>query len=175
MKLLIAARLQKFSAPQSMGVVTDTRYVRCFWPALDRPTRLFAPGSSGIEVIGSSRNVVFPAGTVHLDYYPDAFYPAEQALRAYWAERGKFRTFVNLTEDEAAVWQAAYDAAVATLPATAAVHTTPQDCHFWRKRLAVQKLRRTWMLSRADVRDFLQGTLTKEQIEARVVDNEEPE
>ena len=55
--------------PGALGVVTDTRYVRCFWPALDQPTALFADGSSGIEVEGppTPRNVVFPPGTKFLN------------------------------------------------------------------------------------------------------------
>lgn len=67
---IIGARLQRFTAPGSMGVVTDTTYRQCFWPALDRPTALFAEGSSGIQVQGppTPRNVIFPAGTVFLDY-----------------------------------------------------------------------------------------------------------
>jgi len=65
MREIIGARLQGFAAPGSMGVVRDTRYVRCFWPKLDRPTALFAAGSSGIEVEGppTPRNVIFPSDT----------------------------------------------------------------------------------------------------------------
>lgn len=54
--------------PGSMGVVKDTRFIRCYWPSLDQPTALFAAGSSGIEVQGppTPRNVVFPDGVVFL-------------------------------------------------------------------------------------------------------------
>lgn len=52
----------------ALGVVKDVRFVRCLWPRLDRPTALFAEGSSGIEVMGppTPRNVVFPPDTVFL-------------------------------------------------------------------------------------------------------------
>lgn len=114
-----------------MGVVTNTRFVRCYWPKLDRPTRLFAEGSRGIEVLGSARNVWFPDDTVWLDYFPDAFYPAERAvLGAFQNLRG----LVNLTEAQAAIWQEAYDAAVATFPPTHAVHSSPRDCLFLRHK-----------------------------------------
>ena len=69
MTVIEGARFQPFGLPGSMGVVVNTRYVRCFWPKLDRPTALFAAGSSGIEVEGppTPRNVVFPPGTVFLN------------------------------------------------------------------------------------------------------------
>ena len=56
------------TAKGSMGVVKNTRYVRCHWPRLNQPTALFADGSSGIEVQGppTPRNVVFPDDTVFL-------------------------------------------------------------------------------------------------------------
>jgi len=68
MTTIVGARLQQFTAPGSMGVVTDTRYVGCYWPRLDEPVALFAAGSSGIEVQGppTPRNVIFPSGTVFL-------------------------------------------------------------------------------------------------------------
>lgn len=54
-----------FSLPGRLGVVRDTRFVRCYWPALDAPCALFADGSGGIEVQGppTPRNIVFPPGT----------------------------------------------------------------------------------------------------------------
>lgn len=68
MNVITGANLRSFTTPGSMGVVTDTRYVRCIWPALDAPVSLFAEGSSGIEVQGppTPRNVVFPVGTSFL-------------------------------------------------------------------------------------------------------------
>lgn len=68
MKVIIGTNLTTFTKPGSMGVVNDTRYVRCYWPSLDNPVALFAEGSSGIEVQGppTPRNVVFPEGTVFL-------------------------------------------------------------------------------------------------------------
>lgn len=122
MRILIGHRI---TGP--LGVVTDTRFVRCYWPRLDKPTRLFDEGSKGIEVLGSARNVWFPDDTVWLDYYPDALYPAEQAvLKAFPRLRG----LVNLTDEQAAIWQEAYDAAVATFPPTHAVHSSPRDVLF---------------------------------------------
>lgn len=52
-----------------MGIQVDVIYRRCFWPVLPRPTRLFAQGSSGIEVEGppTPRNIIFPPGTVFLN------------------------------------------------------------------------------------------------------------
>lgn len=66
---VVGARLQRFNTRGSMGVVTNTRYIRCFWPVPSRPTRLFAEGSSGIEVEGppTPRNIIFPPGTVFLN------------------------------------------------------------------------------------------------------------
>lgn len=66
-----------FNTKGSMGVVKDTRYIRCFWPVLDQPVALFAEGSSGIEVEAppTPRNVLFPPGTVFLNgTRDDAFY-----------------------------------------------------------------------------------------------------
>lgn len=120
-----------------LGIVTDTRFVRCYWPKLDEPTRLFSDGSKGIEVLGSARNVWFPDDTVWLDYYPDALYPAELAVRAAFPNN---LVMVNLTDEQAAIWQAAYDAAVVTFPATHAVHSTPRDCLFLRHKELISLL-----------------------------------
>lgn len=66
--IITAQNFHDRTAPGSMGVVTNTRFVRCYWPPLDQPSALFAPGSSGIEVQGppTPRNVVFPGDTVFL-------------------------------------------------------------------------------------------------------------
>lgn len=68
-RVIRGANFFKFKKSDSMGVVTDTFYDRCFWPALDRPTALFAPGSFGIQVAGppTPRNVIFPPDTVFLN------------------------------------------------------------------------------------------------------------
>jgi hypothetical protein len=67
-KLLFEASLRDFAERESLGVVNDMIFVRCFWPQLDTPTPLFADGSSGIEVAGppTPRNVIFPPDTVFL-------------------------------------------------------------------------------------------------------------
>lgn len=69
MEEVIGQRLQKFNTPGSLGVVKDTRYIRCFWPLLDLPFSPFAEGSTGIEVEGppTPRNILFPPGTVFLN------------------------------------------------------------------------------------------------------------
>ena len=96
MKLAIGIRLQGFTAPGSAGVVTDTLFVNCYWPKLDRPTRIFAAGSSGIKVMGTTpRNVWFPDDVEFLTYYPDALYPAEQAITALVKAIGGKRRIVR--------------------------------------------------------------------------------
>ena len=120
-----------------LGVVTDTRYVRCYWPKLDRPTRLFVEGSAGIEVLGSARNVWFPDDTVWLDYHPDALYPAEMAVKAAFPN---LIGLINLTDEQAVIWQAAYDAAVATFPPTHTIHSSPRDVLFLRHKELISPL-----------------------------------
>lgn len=112
-----------------MGVVTDTRYHRCYWPRLNAPTELFAPGSKNIVVDGpgTPRNVIFPPDTQFPPYYPDALYPAELAWRSAFPGRAGI---VNLPKAEADVYIAAYGKAAATLPPTATLHKTRKDCHF---------------------------------------------
>lgn len=62
-----------FHAQACLGVVKNVRFVRCFWPTLDRPVALFSHLSSGIEVMGppTPRNVVFPPDTVFLPQESD--------------------------------------------------------------------------------------------------------
>ena len=81
---VVRARLQKFSAPGSLGIVQNTRYLHCFWPSLDKPTALFATGSSGIQVMGppTPRNVIFPDDTVFLDRPDPAGGTSKFATRA---------------------------------------------------------------------------------------------
>jgi hypothetical protein len=68
-KTITGARLQGCRAEGCMGTVKDTVYIKCFWPVLDAPMKLFAEGSTGIEVEGppTPRNIIFPAGTVFLN------------------------------------------------------------------------------------------------------------
>ena len=131
--LAIGIRMQGFTQPGSAGIVTDTLFVNCYWPKLDRPTRIFAPGSSGIKVMGTTpRNVWFPDDVVFETYYPDALYPAELAVKA--AFPFKRVGLVNLSPAEAQVWLDAYNAAVATFPPTHTVLTTPRNTNFLRHR-----------------------------------------
>lgn len=75
--VITGKRFQRYTEPESMGVVTNTTYVRCFWPVSDVPVELFAPGSSGIIVIGppTPRNVLFPDDTQFVNgTRPDCFF-----------------------------------------------------------------------------------------------------
>lgn len=152
--LIIGARLQIFTAPGSMGVVKNVRFVNCFWPKLDRPTRIFADGSSGIEVLGTTpRNVWFPDDVVFLPYHPDALYPAEQAVfKAFPFRRG----LVNLSPVEAQIWQEAYDAAVASFPLTHAVYDTQRASNFLRHY--EEKSRTEKALAQDSVNTYADGT-----------------
>ena len=160
MNVIIGGDFRAFSTPGSMGVVTDTRYIFCYWPALEKPVSLFADGSSGIHVLGSSRNIVFPAGTVFETYYPDALYPAELAVKAL----GRLKKLINLNADETAAWLSAYDAAVASFPATHAVHSSKSDCFFLVE--TVNKSRYVAELSVKEADDLVTGVVTKESLSA---------
>lgn len=130
--LFIGHRLQGFKTPGSMGVVRDATFINCFWPKLDRPTRIFAEGSSGIKVMGTTpRNVWFPDDIEFLPFYPDALYPAERAVREAFPG---VRALINLSPAQAQVWKAAYDAAVASFPPTHTVLETRRDVNFLRHR-----------------------------------------
>lgn len=138
MKLAAFIRLQGFTSPGSAGVVTDTLFVNCYWPKLDRPTRIFAPGSSGIRVMGTTpRNVWFPDDVIFESYYPDALYPAEQAVKA--AFPFKRTGMVNLSPAEAQVWWDAYNAAVASFPPTHTVLQTPRNTNFLRHKQEISR------------------------------------
>ena len=125
-------RLQGFTADASAGIAKGFLFINCFWPKLERPTRIFKAGSSGLKVMGATpRNVWFPDDTEFLDYYPDALYPAEQAVfKAFPFRRG----LVNLSPVEAQIWLDAYNAAVASFPGTHSVFSTVRDCNFLRYR-----------------------------------------
>ena len=138
MNLAIGIRMQGFTQPGSAGVVTDTLFVNCYWPKLDRPTRIFADGSSGIKVMGTTpRNVWFPDDVEFMTYYPDALYPAEQAV--FKAFPFKRIGLVNLSPAEAQVWWDAYNAAVTTFPPTHTVFETPRNTNFLRHKEEVSR------------------------------------
>lgn len=67
-KTITEGRFQGVKA-LGMGVVTNTNYVRCFWPRFDEPTELFDVGSSGLTVEGppTPRNILFPLDTVFIN------------------------------------------------------------------------------------------------------------
>jgi len=141
MKVTAFTRLQNVSlvpgiapnAPGCWGVQNDMLFLFCYWPKLDRPTKLFADGSTGIKVMGRTpRNVWFPDDVEFLDYYPDALYPAEQAVFAAFPYRG--RALINLSPAEAQVWLDAYNAAIATFPPTHVTHPTTRNSNFLRHK-----------------------------------------
>jgi hypothetical protein len=138
MKLFVGMDFKVFSKEGSMGVVTDTMYVNCIWPKLDAPTRLFAEGSSGIVVMGSPtpRNVWFPDDVQFSQYYPDAMYPAELAVKEAFPNR---RTLINLSPAEAEVWQEAYLAKVSELPVTATIFETERASNFLRYKEEISR------------------------------------
>ena len=72
--LIIGKRLYEFSEAGSMGIVTDTTYINCYWPRLTDYTAIFADGSSNIKIMGftAPRYVTFPENTEFVDYSPDA-------------------------------------------------------------------------------------------------------
>lgn len=138
MNLAVGIRMQAFNTERSAGIVLDTLFVNCYWPRLDRPTRIFAPHSNGIKVMGTTpRNVWFPDDVEFLDYYPDALYPAEQAVfKAFPFGR---RALINLSPAETQVWWDAYNKAVASFPPTHAVYSTPRDVNFLIDRKEVSR------------------------------------
>lgn len=153
------ARLQQYNTPGSMGLVTDTRYIRCFWPKFDTPTELFEKGSSGIVVMGppTPRNIVFPPDTVFEEAHFDAFYPAEQAVMQLSPGR---RGLVELNVQETAAWITAYDAAVAALPPTAAKQAVSDERFCVRYKVA--DVEQVADVSLVEAVDMASGKLTKE-------------
>lgn len=135
-RLYAFTRLQAYIEPGSMGVVTDARFIHCYWPKLDRPTRIFAAGSSGIRVLGRTpRNVWFPDDVVFEEMVPDAEYQAELAVMAL--RRG---ALINLTDAEAQIWLDAYEAEIAKLPPTATRTMTQRNTNFLRHRELVSAI-----------------------------------
>lgn len=151
--IITGANLRTFTAPGSMGVVNDIRYICCVWPKLDKPTALFAPGSSGIRVlsIGPARNVVFPDDTVFEEIALDALYPAELAVKQAFPNIAGLK---NLTPEQSAIWIAAYDTAAAALPPTATKLTTP-EAHFLREIVADKPA--VAMLTKQEAVDLCKG------------------
>ena len=122
MQNFVGVRLQRFNTPGAMGLVNGARYIKCFWPVLDRPVMLFAPGSSGIEVMGppTPRNVVFPPDTVFLERNAEADFAAERAALGG-------RKMINLNEADVISYMSAY-AAKAIEFAGASKLPTRADC-----------------------------------------------
>ena len=154
-------RLQTFTTPGSMGVVNDARFVRCFWPRFNAPVAIFAPGSSGITVMGPPlpRNVVFPPDTVFEEAVYDAFYPAEQAVKQASPRRAGL---VSLFDAETAVWIAAYDAAVAGVSAKAARGSISDDRFFLREKVAGDEY--VASLTKQEADDLCDGKVTEQAL-----------
>lgn len=126
MEVVIGRRLYHWDGPGKAGVVKDTRFIRCFWPHLKEPTRIFAPGSSGLIVQGppTPRNVVFPDDTV----FPDVSTDAENvAWAAFKATPG--RGFSSNAPGDVAAYLQAYEAEQLALPPTATKMRCRDDCH----------------------------------------------
>ncbi len=134
-RFVVGARLSASIEPGSLGIVTQTTFVRCYWPTLDEPAELFAEGSAGIEVMGppTPRNVVFPADTVFVDYLPDAQSAAEIALRTAFPGRH----LVELTPAEVDLYMRAYRQYEATAPSHAARVATRPDCYLLGRRINI--------------------------------------
>lgn len=119
MKLVVGKRLYEYGTTGSMGVVTDTCFVNCYWPRVDESTPIFETGSNNIQVMGGTIpiNIEFPSDTKFVEYYPDAMYSAFEVVNKT----------INLTDDEAVVWGIAYADAVASLPSTATKIISPDN------------------------------------------------
>lgn len=152
-------RLTMFKEPNSMGLVRDAKYVNCYWPIPDEPTEIFAPGSSGIIVQGrpGPRNIIFPDDTVFLDYYPDALFPAEVAVRTAFPD---LKQMVNLTPEQTQVYLDAYENEVLKFPVTHTVLPTKNDVFFLRH----QNEKETGLIEGKDtsIPNVLIAPLTKE-------------
>lgn len=153
--------IRDYTFSQCMGVVTNTTYIKCYWPSFDRPVVLFAPGSSGIQVMGppTPRNILFPAGTVFLDRVPDADYPAEQAVYAAFPAR-KGTSLINLTAEETAVYLSAHAAAMAALPLSA-TRVATVEVFYLRDHFPALRKRRTWPISKLEAVNLVQGNTTE--------------
>lgn len=171
MKVVAFRRLQQYMLPGSLGVVVDTRYIRCFWPRLDAPTKLFADGSFGISVMGPPlpRNVIFPDDTVFEDTALDALHSAEIAVMSNGSRRG----LVNLTDAEAALWVAAYDAAVAELLPSASKLPIANERYCLRDRTVKpgteakpQYEEFVAVITAQEAEDMLDGKVTEEELRA---------
>jgi hypothetical protein len=173
--VLLGQRLQA-----SMGVVTDTHFIRCYWPALTEPTRIFAEGSSGLVVQGppTPRNVVFPDDTVFPEVYPDADSVAVSA--AVRAANGSRVGLVNCTPEMVQAYLDAYEAEVANLPPTASKRTTQECCFLVHDELVSapeekpRYERYVAEVTKAEAVDYCDGIATKEALDktyCRISDN----
>jgi hypothetical protein len=127
--VLFGQRLYDWDGPGSAGVVTDTHFIRCFWPRLTEPTRIFAEGSSGLVVQGppTPRNVIFPDDTVFPEVVADADSAAVEA--ATKASNGSRHGLVNATPEMVQAYLSTYASTIAKLPPTATKVRCRDDCH----------------------------------------------
>jgi hypothetical protein len=128
--VLIGQRLYDWDGPGSAGIVTDTHFIRCYWPRLTEPTKIFAEGSSGILVQGppTPRNVVFPEDTVFPEVVADA--DSKAVVAAMQAANGTRTGLVNATPKMVEAYLEAYQQEAANLPETATKVVCRDDCHY---------------------------------------------
>ena len=127
-EVILGRRLYDFAATGSMGVVNDVQFIRCFWPRLAEPTRIFAPGSSGLIVQGppTPRNVVFPDDTV----FPDVSTDAENIAIDVFKAAGRGRGYVSNDPAQLQAYLDSYESEKAKLPVTATKIRCRSDCQF---------------------------------------------
>jgi hypothetical protein len=160
--VLIGQRLYDWDGPGMAGVVTDTHFIRCFWPRLTEPTKIFAEGSSGLVVQGppTPRNVVFPEDTL----FPKVVCDADSAaVGAAMAASGGKSGLVNATPEMVQAYLAAYEAEAAK----AEPHTTEiacrDDCQF----LVHKELDEVYVaeLTKQEAIDYCDGKVSRESLD----------
>lgn len=146
----------------SMGVVTNTRYIRCIWPRLDKPVSLFAEGSLGITILstGPARNVVFPDDTIFEECVLDAIYPAEKAVKDAFPNIIGIK---NLTPQQSELWVNSYNSVVNSLPQTATKLVTP-ECYYFKEVLSNKTC--VAMLTKQEASDLCKGLVNEETLKS---------
>lgn len=160
----LGQRLYQYSTSGSMGVVTDTHFIRCFWARPSEPVAIFAPGSSGIIVQGppAPENIIFPDDTVFEEYLPDATSAA--VVAAMKAANGKRIGLVNATPEMTEAFVKTYAEVAAGLPKTAAVHVCDSDCHWLIRKTPESSFQAKITLQQA--KDIAAGRVDKAEVEA---------
>lgn len=172
--VFIGRRLYDWDGPGKAGVVTNVHFIRCFWPRLTEPTRIFAEGSGGIIVQGppTPRNVVFPDDTVFPDVVADAESAAWEAFKASASGRG----YVSPNPAQVQAYLQTYESERKKSPLTATKTRCRSDCCFLVHDVLGTKERYVAEVSLREARDYCDGTITREELNAdrdycRVADN----